>query len=250
MTQPTRRPARIPLRLFLLGGFSLVVNGSPVAIQIHAQRVLAYLSLVQPPAPLAHLRAGLAGRLWGGVSVERSHASLRTALWRIRQADARLVCASRETVRLGEDVEVDVQRCVAQAGRLLVGDGDLHPWDTDISTLRGDLLPSWDEDWLLLERERIRQVQIHALEALAHRLCRLGRHLEAIEAAFAAIAGEPLRESAHATLIDIFLAEGNVAQARRQLERYEALLWSELAIRPSAELANRVAASAGSLRVH
>ncbi|MEV6158468.1 bacterial transcriptional activator domain-containing protein [Nonomuraea sp. NPDC052129] len=82
---------------------------------------------------------------------------------------------------------------------------------------------------------------MHALEALARRLCRLGRHLDALEAAFAAITGEPLRESAHAALIEIFLAEGNVAQARRQLERYAALLWSEMAIRPSAELTKVVA---------
>jgi DNA-binding SARP family transcriptional activator len=204
--------------------------------------VLAYLSLVQP-TPRGHLRAGLADRLWGSVPGERAHASLRTALWRIRQADPQLVRASRETVRLDESVDVDVRRCVAQAGRLLTDDEDLHPRDTDLSALRGDLLPGWDEDWLLLERERIRQVQIHALEALAHRLRRRGRHLEAIEAAFAAIAEEPLRESAHAALIDIFLAERNVAQARSQLDRYAALLWSELAIRPSLELTNRVAAA-------
>jgi hypothetical protein len=90
-------------------------------------------------------------------------------------------------------------------------------------------------------------VQIYALDALANRLRRLGRHPEAIEAAFAAfaaIAGEPLRESANAALIDIFLAERNLAQARHQLERYAALLWSELRIRPSAALIHRVTAAA------
>jgi DNA-binding SARP family transcriptional activator len=244
MRQQRPRPARTPPRLRLLGGFNLVVDDEPVDLPLHAQRVLAYLSLAQP-ARRAHLRTGLADRLWGSVSAERSQASLRTALWRIRQADPRLVRASRETVRLDDAVDVDVRRCVAQAGRLLTGDEDLQPRDTDMSVLRGELLPGWDEDWLLLERERIRQVQIHALEALAHRLRRLGRHLEAIEAAFAAIAEEPLRESAHAALIDIFLAERNVVQARHQLDRYAALLWSELAIKPSAELTSRVAAATG-----
>ena len=247
MGQTRQRPARTPPRLCLLGGFTLVVQDAPVDIPIHAQRVLAYLSLVQPTKP-AHLRTGLADRLWGSVPVERSQASLRTALWRIRQTDPQLVRASRETVRLNESVDVDVRRCVAQAGRLLADDQDLQPQDTDISALRGDLLPHWDEDWLLLERERIRQVQLHALEALAHRLRRLGRHWEAIEAAFAAIAEEPLRESAHAALIDTFLAEHNVAQARHQLDRYAALLWSELAIKPSVELTNRVAAATGDQR--
>lgn len=244
MTPPQQCP---PPRLFLLGGFNLAVNGSPVTMPIHVQRVLAYLALVQP-AQRTYLRAGVAQHLWDGVSFKRSHANLRTALWRIHQVDPRLVWTSRETVRLNEVVEVDVQRSFAQASRLLANGGDLQPRDADIGPLRGELLPGWDEDWLLLERERIRQVQIHALEALAHRLRKLGRHFEAMEAAFAAIAGEPLRESAHAALIDIFLAEGNVAQARHQFDRYADLLWSELAIRPSANMTNRFAASGSGQR--
>ena len=247
MMQPKQCSAQTRTRLSLLGSFSLAVDGSQIPIRIQAQRVLAYLSLVQP-AQLEHLRAGLAERLWGDVPIERSQASLRTALWRIRQADPWLIRVTRETVRLDDAVEVDVRRTLDQAGRLVAGNCDLRPRDTDVYTLRGDLLPGWDEDWILLERERIRQVQIHALEALAHWLCSHGRHLEAIEAAFAAIEAEPLRESAHAALIDVFLAEGNVAQARHQLERYAAMVWSEMRVRPSDELTRRVAASEGRLR--
>ena len=245
MTQAVQRSARASARLSLLGGFSLIVAGRPVSLPIHAQRVLAYLSLVQPGGS-AHLRSSLAERLWSEVTTERSHASLRTALWRIRQADKRLVHASRETVTLDEAVEVDVRRSAAQAARLLADHHpDLQPADADPSTLRGDLLPGWDEDWLLLERERIHHVQIHALEALSRRLCRLGRHVEAIEAAYAAIAAEPLRESAHTALIDVFLTEQNVAQAWRHFEQYATLLWDELRIHPSAMLTDRVSTAGG-----
>jgi DNA-binding SARP family transcriptional activator len=225
----------------LLGGFSLAVNGAAVVLRIPEQRLLAYLIVVQSASP-AHPRATLADRLWATSPTERACANLRTVLWRIRQADPRLLRATRDTVRLDDAVEVDVRGCLAQASRLLAPGHQLEAGDTDITALRGDLLPGWDEDWLQLERERIRQIQIHALEALSRRLCLLGRHLDAIEAAFAAIDRDPLRESAHAALIDVFLAEGNVAQAWRQLQRYASLLWAELAIRPSAELINRVAA--------
>jgi DNA-binding SARP family transcriptional activator len=246
MTEQRRRNGGTPARLCLLGGFSLIVNESPVPLQIHPQRLLAYLSLTQP-AHVAHSRTALAERLWANASMERCQANLRTALWRINRADARLVRASRVTVRLDDSVDLDVRRCDAQASRLLADGALLDPSDMDISSLRGELLPDWDEDWLLLERERIRLVQIHALEALARRLCGLGRHPEAVEAAFAALAREPLRESTNAILIDIFLAERNVAQAHQQLERYAALLWSQLGIKPSAELVHRVAAANGRL---
>jgi DNA-binding SARP family transcriptional activator len=226
---------RLPARLSLLGGFRLTVGGSAVGLPIHAQRVLAFLALGQPNRPAAR-RAALAERLWADASVERSQASLRTALWRIRQAGEHLVVASRETIQLGDAVAVDVRESMGQAARLLADDRDLRAGDTDVSRLSGELLPGWEEDWLQLERERIRQVHIHALEALAHRLRRLGRHLEAIEAAYAAIAEEPLRESAHAALIDAYLTEGNRAQAQSHLDRFADLLWAELGIKPAIDL--------------
>lgn len=56
-------------------------------------------------------------RAW--VSAQRSLASLRTALWRIRQADEKIVLATRAKVQLDERVEVDVRQCMAQARRLV-----------------------------------------------------------------------------------------------------------------------------------
>jgi hypothetical protein len=38
------------------------------------------------------------------------------------------------------------------------------------ANLYEDLLPAWDDDWLVLERERHRQLRLHALENLSARL--------------------------------------------------------------------------------
>ena len=95
-----------------------------------------------------------------------------------------------------------------------------------------DLLPGWDDDWLLLERERVRQIHLHALEALSTRLRVSGRFGRAIEAALAAVAAEPLRESAHNALMAAHLGEGNIAEAHRQYRRYERILWDELRLSP------------------
>jgi DNA-binding SARP family transcriptional activator len=227
-------------RLGLLDGFTLVVDGAERRLPIHAQRVLAYLALQQEGPHPGHRRTALADRLWTDVSAQRSLASLRTALWRIRQADEQIVLATRAKVQLDERVEVDVRQCMAQARRLVAMGSPLDPRDVVIEGLSGDLLPDWEEDWLLLERERIRQVQIHALEALAVRLVAQGHLLDAIQAAYVAIAAEPLRESAHATLIDIFVGEGDAVQAQRHLESYRGMLWTELGVRPSAALVGKL----------
>jgi DNA-binding SARP family transcriptional activator len=241
MRQPIRPSQPHCATLGLLGGFSLVIGDLPVALPVHAQRVLAYLALTSADRP-PYSRSALAERLWSGSTVARSQASLRTALWRIRQASQMLVNAGRDSVRLADTVDVDLHRSLAQATRLLSEDAHLAPSDARPGMLTSCLLPGWEEDWLLLERERIRQVHVHALEALANRLRRLGRYVQAIEVAFAAIAAEPLRESAHAALIQVHLDEGNVAEARLHLDAYAALLRAELGIAPSPALAALVRA--------
>jgi DNA-binding SARP family transcriptional activator len=86
---------------------------------------------------------------------------------------------------------------------------------------------------VLLERERFRQLRLHALERLCDRLTAQGRFAEATEAGLAAVAGEPLRESAHRALIRAYLAEGNPGEAVGQYERLRALLRDELGVSPS-----------------
>ena len=64
----------------------------------------------------------------------------------------------------------------------------------------------------------------------------------------AVVAEEPLRESAQSALIEAHLAEGNVAEARRQCAAYSAQLWMELRLRPSSELLRRVGLTASPTR--
>ena len=139
----------------------------------------------------------------------------------------------------------DLQLCREQAARLLAHGEELSAGDINSSPLTGDLLPAWDEDRLLVERERFSQVQLHALEALAVRLRKLGRYPEAIDAALRAKAIEPLRESVHAVLIDVCLDEGNVAAAHEYLRQYSTLLDTELGLRPSQRLLERVRGASG-----
>ncbi len=84
------------------------------------------------------------------------------------------------------------------------------------------------EDWVLRERERLRQLRLHALEELGLHLLLRERFGEAVDVALRALAAEPLRESANRLLIRIHLAEGNRIEARRHYDRYAELLLTEL----------------------
>jgi DNA-binding SARP family transcriptional activator len=229
----------VPLLVRLLDGFGLDIGHHAVVLPVHAQRVLAFLALSRLFGT-AQRRTALAERLWCEGSHERAQASRRTAIWRIRQADGGLVDAGRQHVHLGKRVEVDVEQSLGQAQRLLAEDGNLAPTDATTAGLTADLSPDSEEDWLMVERERVHQVRIQALVALSRRLCVLGRFMPALDAAYTAIAAEPLHESAHAALVEVHLAEGNVTQARRHVDKYAELLWTEMRLRPSNALVARV----------
>jgi DNA-binding SARP family transcriptional activator len=220
------------LGLRLLDGFELYTSGQPRSLPTNAQRVLAYLAL----RGRTQARATLAGRLWEEVPQDCALASLRTALWRIRQVHIDIVSSTHTIITLNRMVSVDLEAIMAQAQRLGSGDQSLEGFDWRPDFLGCDLLPDWDEDWVTLERERIRQVRLHSLDELCRRLRLLGRYAESIDIGHQAVSAEPLRESAQSALIRAHLAEGNLVEARRQYERYAELTQSELGIPPSEEV--------------
>jgi DNA-binding SARP family transcriptional activator len=106
--------------------------------------------------------------------------------------------------------------------------------------LLGELLPGWYDDWVLLERERLRHLRMQALEAVAARLASLGRHCEALQAAHAVVRAEPMRESAHRTVVSVHLSEGNVAEAVRAYEFFRTMLEDELGVPPTEQMTRLV----------
>jgi DNA-binding SARP family transcriptional activator len=109
-------------------------------------------------------------------------------------------------------------------------------------------LPDWSDDWIMLERERWDQLRLHALEALAQRLITAERYLPALEAALTAVAIEPVRESAHRTVIEVHIAEGNSACAIKHYQRYRGILQRELGVSPSQRM-DRLVRALGSASV-
>jgi DNA-binding SARP family transcriptional activator len=223
---PTRGDAPA---LRLLDGFELSLAGDRLELPLPAQRLLGFLALHDQPL----LRGYVGGTLWLDSNDEHAAGSLRSALWRVRQLDVRLVEASGSRLELSATVEVDVRSAVAWGRSMLDPARELRDGDTAPIWRPGELLPDWYDDWVAIERERLRALRTHALEALCERLTAAGRYGEATEAGLAAIRDEPLRESAHRALIGVHLAEGNRAAALQQYQSFARLLQSKLHLRPS-----------------
>ena len=220
----------------LVGGFQLVEGEAELALAEGSQRLIALLALRGRPVK----RLLVAGTLWPDVTENLAYARLRSALSRLYGTVRDAVEVSPSNLSLGTSVRVDLRESRALAHRLLyAGDEPIRAPDLSaaaIAALSGDLLPDWYDDWVLLEAEDWRQLRMHALEALAALLTAAGRYGAAATAALAAVRADPLRESAHAALIRVHLAEHNQSEAFRQFKLYSELLRAELDIEPTAQL--------------
>ncbi|MEO3745764.1 bacterial transcriptional activator domain-containing protein [Plantactinospora sp. B5E13] len=215
------------MQLLLLDGFGLLHDGVPVAVPRGLQRIVALIGL-RPGATRAHL----AGLLWPDTSDDRAMSSLRTALWRLRQDGNCPLLVTGDTVRLDPVVALDVDELVRTADEVRDG-GDPRRAAKTITSGRHDLLPGWYDDWVLLERERLRQLRLHMLEEIARGHLRAGQHGEALQAALEAVRAEPLRETPHRLIVETHLAEGNAYEALQAFYVYRDLLLRELQLEPS-----------------
>jgi DNA-binding SARP family transcriptional activator len=219
-------------RLQLLQRFELRRADQPMSVPESVQRLLALLALRNRPEH----RTKVAGTLWMDTTEERAAANLRTAVWRARRVDKDLVVSRGPYLEIGPEIGIDLTEVLETSRRLLAEPDARDDPDTSPDALDGDLLPEWYDDWVLLERERVRQLRLHGLEALCVRLSALGRYSLAIEAGLIAAAEEPLRESARRVLIGVHLAEGNMAEAVREYDSFSTVLRENLGIAPTAAL--------------
>jgi DNA-binding SARP family transcriptional activator len=211
------------VQLNLLGGFELRVDERPVDLPFGTRRLVAFLALRDRPVN----RAFVAGNLWLDKSEQRANANLRSALWRLPTIDDEIVFVKGRDVSLSKTVQVDVRRIEA-----LAHDADLDGND-DNALPSGPLLPDWPDEWLVLERERFRQLQLSALEARCDRLVNRGHIALAINTAWSAVRIEPLRESPHRCMVRAHLASGNTVEALRHYDLFARFLDEELGLAPS-----------------
>jgi DNA-binding SARP family transcriptional activator len=198
------------IALHVLGRFDLIVNGVSLELPVQVQKVLAFLALHAGSQP----RDRVAEQVWPDADLRRCRGSLRTALWRVRRLGPDVVSALRGSIALGPGVRVDLE----------------EGWTVLKDILDGRPV---DDAWALVEQERVQQMYVHGLETLSRRLTADGQYAYALQAARAACRLEPLRESARRAVIEVHLAEGNRAQARRVYQDFRRLLREELGIEPS-----------------
>jgi predicted ATPase/DNA-binding SARP family transcriptional activator/Tfp pilus assembly protein PilF len=224
-------PSRLAIRLF--GAFELTLDGRALVMPRAACQLLSLLCLArgQPRE-----RAMLATRLWPEASHDRALFYLRRALTEIRKAlgdEWRGLVASRGG-RVGLDMTTVF--CDVSEFDSLAGSSNPEHLGRVAALYRGDLLSTWDGDWILFEREKHSRMYVEALEKLADDRATNGDLGEAVRLLHAALGVEPLKESLHCGLMTAMARSRDRAGVERQYRELRRILRDELNTAPSPQL--------------
>jgi predicted ATPase/DNA-binding SARP family transcriptional activator len=220
--------------LHVLGPFELEHAGR----HIHMPRrkvasLLAYLIL----HPQKHRREELAGLFWGDFPDSEALHSLRTALTALRStADTDILSTDSETVRFNPTFPLWVDALAFQSyGVRFLAETPYDLCTSFIDLYRGDLLPDFDDDWIIPERERLRGLYVDVLLHTAQQMRSRSDYERAIGFARRVLAIEPANERAHQHIMFCFIALGDRYTAMRQYGECKRALEADLATAPLPE---------------
>jgi len=223
------------LRLSLLGRPYFERNGQPLSglTSIKGQALLAYLAAIRQPRS----RSALAGLLWAEMPEEVARTNLRVTLSQLRKVVGDVLIVTRDAVEYDRHsptwLDVAVLEHAASSGAELPAAASLYRGDFLEDFHVPDALPF--EEWLLVERERYRQLGLSVLGRVAEAALEEGRYGEGIAAARRLLSLEPWSESGHQQLIKLLAASGQRNAALAQFETCRRRLADELGVDPSPE---------------
>jgi DNA-binding SARP family transcriptional activator/tetratricopeptide (TPR) repeat protein len=220
----------------LLGDLQVGRGASGSSVRIPARKVralLAYLAL-HPGRP--HPRDRLTALLWPDVPDAQARQSLRQALAGLR----RVLSKTGGLVVDADTVAVDPARIDVDVARFeqLVADGSPSRLEQAEALYRGDFLEGFQvkapafEDWLVTERERLRELARRAVAKLLAHQTRTGAGEVALRTATRLLALDPLQEDVHRALMRLYVAQGQRAAALRQYQSCVGILRRELGVEP------------------
>lgn len=236
------------LQAHLFGVFDLLQQGEGRILppSTDARRLLAYLILhPQPQARLA-----LAGKLWPELPEANARHALRQALWHLNRVLPGLVVSEADRLSLcpGDALQVDVAEFEALVNPYLQGDCQWPDAARDLScavAMYADLLDGYYDDWAIVERERLRERYLQALEKLIVAYKATLRYEQALSVALQLAAAHPLSESAHREVMRLYHSLGNPAAALKQYRLCQEILEHELGVPPDGDTARLAQAIAG-----
>ncbi len=228
------------LRLELLGGLTITQNNAPVTNFMSGKvpALLAYLAVTKR----AHSRDALAALLWGDLPETDAKNNLRQTLSNLKKFFEPHLDITRDTVAFDsrEPYSLDVEQFEKIGDRR--PDIPISNLESLISVYRGDFLDGFFvrdasefEEWMLLQRTRLRELALNALHTLTEHHITHGEYQDAKNYAARLLDMDAWREEAHRLLMLCYARTGQRSAALAQYKKCRAILQREFGVEPSAE---------------
>ena len=228
------------LQITLLGGVEARL-GSGQVLNLPGQTVPALVAYLTAQPGRWHTREELCALLWPEVRETQARHRLRQALLMARRAlrgvDQGWLLNHGAAVAINpERVDVDIV-----AFEQAMAEGTPEALARAAGLYRGDLLAGLGEqagpfeEWLLSERERLRELGIEALGRLLGQQLRAGLDAQAVHTAARLLAMDSTQEAVHRALIRLYAGLGRRGAALQQYQSCVAALRRELGVEPEPE---------------
>lgn len=230
------------LHIRLLGEFSLVYRDQQVS-SLNASRLqslLAYLVLHRDaPQPRQHL----AFLFWPDAPEAQARTNLRQLLHQLRQTlpDApRFLSTDTQQVQWDPDTPVSLDVAEFEQALALADEMAGHKDRPGLQAAleqadrlyRGELLPGCYDEWVVPERERLRQGHLQVLDLLLHLAEAQGDTASAIRSARRLLRCDPLCEDFYRRLMRLLARNNDRASALRVYHTCVTTLQRELGVEP------------------
>lgn len=232
----------------LYGAFDVRVDGEPFNLGLIGTTRSLLQFLVCSGDRLIR-REQLMETFWGGTDSERRRSSLSSAIWRIKKAlramnppsvfalDAKADCL-RLSGTSSPEIDIDIVSLAGSLGAASVkqaSEEDVDRLVTLLETCNGVPLDGLDDDWALVERERLTTLRNRGLSVAMRLLSARRRYDEALECGQRVLLHDPFHESAVQEVLCIHALNGQRVRALRFFEEFAGLLRHELGIDPLPE---------------
>jgi DNA-binding SARP family transcriptional activator len=219
------------LRIGLFGSPSFTFDGAPWAFAAPPGCLTLLAFLAQRREPMS--RATMASALWPDAPDAKARANLRRHAHRLKKALPRIGVEWIRDEGGGwswnhDDAPIDV-------ASFLSGIGDSAQMAQAAELYAGDLLESFEHEWLVVERERLRMLYLDALRDLCAAARKRRDFADAIRYAERLLSHDDLREDALRELIVAHYEEGDRSAALATYERFVSRLRDALEVEPMPE---------------
>ncbi len=221
------------IEIHLLGQFELHLDGKPVEIPSRpAQSLLSYLALT---AGTTHRRERLAGLIWPDIPDADARRNLRRALWHIRKATQGHPPLRADDINIAFEAGQDVQVDALLLTKKLSPERTVEELVQVVSVYRGELLPGFYDEWIIVERERLHAVFEARIKLLLDRLIE-GRYWdEVIELGEKWISLSWATEPAYRALMVAYSGLGDLSGVAQTYQRCVVALSRDLGVEPAEE---------------